>query len=202
VRIFNLTRMATESGGVARRSLHFPPFLAWLHPVFLNGNGGNTPIGNRFCRFALSSALAVGLTLCGAQAFAQDNAPPDTAAPAAGQGPGGGMGRRGGMDPDRQLARMTKRYNLSADQQSLIKPILMDQQQQMQLLRQDSSLSPDEKKAKMRGIHSDSNSKIEAILNNDQKKKFDGDQQGNQERMQQRMQGGGGNAAPPPPPQQ
>jgi len=61
------------------------------------------------------------------------------------------------------------------------------------LLRQDSSLAPGEKKAKMRGIHSDSNSKIEAVLNDDQKKQFEQDQRA----MQQPGQGGG---VPPPQP--
>ena len=37
------------------------------------------------------------------------------------QGPGG---MRHGMDPDQQLAHMTKRYNLSAEQQTQLKPIL------------------------------------------------------------------------------
>ena len=50
----------------------------------------------------------------------------------------------------------------------------------------------DEKKAKMQSIRSDVNSKIEAILNDDQKKQFEQDHQSMQERMQQRGPGGGG----------
>ena len=96
---------------------------------------------------------------------------------------------------------MTRRYNLSADQQNQIKPILMDQQQRMQSLRQDSSLSPEEKKAKMQSIRSDSNSKIEAILNDDQKKQFEQDHQSMQERTQQRPQGGGPDGGGPRPQQ-
>ena len=49
--------------------------------------------------------------------------------------------RHGPMSPDDQVARMTKRYNLSSDQQTQIKPILTNQQQQMQALRQDTTLS-------------------------------------------------------------
>jgi periplasmic protein CpxP/Spy len=77
----------------------------------------------------------------------------------------------------------------------------MDQQQRMQLLRLDSFLSPDEKKAKMQIIRSDSNSKIEAILDNNQKKQFEQDQQSMQERTQQRPQGGGPGGGGPPPQQ-
>ena len=143
-----------------------------------------------------TGALATGL-VCGTHVFAQEPGfPPETSAPPPEQGPGGG--HRGMMDPAQQLAGMTRRYNLSADQQSQVKPILADQQKQMQLLRLDTSLSPDEKKAKMQSIRSDSNKKIEAILNDDQKKQFEQDHQSTQEPMQQRRQGGGPDGGGPP----
>ena len=147
-----------------------------------------------------SGALATGL-VCSAHVFGQQpkepDFPPETSAPPPERAPGDG--HRGMMDPAQQLAGMTKRYNLSVDQQNQVKPILMDQQQRMQLLRLDSSLSPGEKKAKMQSIRSDSNSKIEAILNDDQKKQFEQDHQSMQERTQQRPQGGGpGDGGPPP----
>jgi Spy/CpxP family protein refolding chaperone len=149
---------------------------------------------NRLC-FLLSGVLAAGVVLCGAPTFAQDTGP-ETSAPPPVQGAGGGH-RGMMMDPDQQLTRMTKRYNLSADQQSQIKPILASQQQQMQALHGDSSMSREDRMAKMQSIHSDSNSKIEAILNADQKKQFEQDQQRMQERMQQRGQGGGPGGPPP-----
>jgi hypothetical protein len=98
---------------------------------------------------------------------------------------------RAPMTPDEQLDRMTKRYNLSADQQMQIKPILANQQQQMMSLRQDSSMSRDDKMAKMKSIREDSSTKIQAVLNDTQKKQFADDQQKMQERMQQRGGGGG-----------
>jgi Spy/CpxP family protein refolding chaperone len=151
-------------------------------------------MNNKLCRFALSGLLATGLTLSASTLFAQDAAPaPDAAA----QGPGGGYGRGGGrqpMDPDQQVARMTRRYNLSADQQAQIKPILANQQQQMMALRGDSSSSREDRMAKMKTIREDSSTKIQAILNDTQKQKFAEDQQKMQERMQQRMQERG---APP-----
>jgi hypothetical protein len=153
-----------------------------------------------WCCLVQSGVLAASL-ICGAQAFAQEPGfPPETSAPPPGPGPGGG--RRGMMDPDQMLARMTTRYNLSADQQSQIKPILVSQQQQMAALRGDDSLLPADKKAKMQTIRGDSNTKIEAILNDDQKKQFEQDQQKMQERMQQHGQGGGPDGGGPPPPPQ
>ena len=141
---------------------------------------------NQLCRLAISGLLATGLTLCSAAAFAQqDNAAPAPEASAPQQG--GGHGQWGGhQTPDEQVARMTKRYNLSSDQQAQIKPILANQQQQMQALRQDSSLSREDKMAKMKSIHEDSSSKIQAVLNDSQKQKFAQDQARRQQQMQER----------------
>jgi hypothetical protein len=101
--------------------------------------------------------------------FAQEpSTASQTSAPPSGQGPGGG--NHGRMSPNEQLATMTKHYNLSANQQNEISPILLGQQAQMQEMQGDSSLSPDERKARMRSIRSDSNTKIESFLNDDQKK--------------------------------
>jgi protein CpxP len=144
---------------------------------------------NQLGRIALSGILATGLALGSAAAFAQQDspAPPDAAAQQGG-------GHRQPPTPDEQVARMTKRYNLSADQQVQIKPIVADQQQKMMALRGDSSMSRDDKMAKMKSIHEDSNTKIQAILNDTQKQQFAQDQQKMQERMMQR---GGGAGAPP-----
>jgi Spy/CpxP family protein refolding chaperone len=141
--------------------------------------------------FLLQSAVLAAGLLGGAYVFGQEpGLPPETAAPPP------TPGHRGMMDPAQQLEQMTKRYNLSADQQSQIKPILASQQQQMQALRGDSSLSREDRMAKMQSIRADSKTKIEAVLNDDQKKQFEADQQRMQERMQQRMQGGGGGGGP------
>jgi Spy/CpxP family protein refolding chaperone len=146
---------------------------------------------NQLCRMALSGLLAAGLSFGVASAFAQDNPAPDAA-----QQGGGGGGRMGRMQmtPDEQVARMTKRYNLSPDQQTQIKPIIADTQQQMMSLRQDTSMSREDKMAKMKSIREGANTKIEAILNDSQKQQFEADQQRMQERMQQR---GGGPGGPP-----
>jgi len=133
---------------------------------------------NQICRLAISGLLATGLTLCSAAAFAQQDTPaPDASAQ---QG-----GHRQPPTPDEQVARMTKRYNLSSDQQAQIKPILANQQQQMQALRQDSSLSQEDRMAKVKSIRDDSSAKISALLNDSQKQKFAQDQQRRQEHMQE-----------------
>ena len=144
------------------------------------------------CCLAQSGVLVVSLVF-GAQGFAQEPGfPPETSAPPPKQGPSGG--RHGMMDPDEQLARMTTRYSLTAEQQDQVKPILVSQQQQMQGLRQDTTLAREDRMAKMQTIRSDSNTKIKAVLNDDQKKQFEQDQL----RMQQQGQGDGSKGGTPP----
>jgi Spy/CpxP family protein refolding chaperone len=117
----------------------------------------------------LAMALG-GLIALGAQAAlcAQDQTapPPD-------QQQGQGHGRRGMMNPDRQLEHMTKVLNLSADQQAQIKPILLDRQQKMQALWQDQSAAQQDRRAKMQAIRQDTDSRIEAVLNDQQKQQFE-----------------------------
>jgi Tfp pilus assembly major pilin PilA len=99
------------------------------------------------------------------------------------------------MDPDRQLAHLTKTLNLSADQQTQIKPILLDRQQKMQVLWQDQSLSRQDRRSKAIAIQQDTKTKLEAALNDQQKQQFDQMQAKMQARRQHRM--GGDNQAPP-----
>jgi len=149
---------------------------------------------NKLCTFALTGLLTLGLA--GSAAFAQDNsAPPQNE---------GMHGHRGGMDPAQQLQHMTKALDLSADQQSQIKPILDARQQQMQQLFQDQSMSREDRRAKMQSIQQDTSSKIETVLNDTQKQKYEAMQAKMRER---RMNHGQGDQAPsqdsaPPQPQQ
>ena len=143
---------------------------------------------NKFCTFALTGLLTLGLA--GGAAFAQDNsAPPQNE---------GMHGHRGGMDPAAQLQHMTKALDLSADQQSQIKPILDARQQQMQQLFQDQSMSREDRHAKMQSIQQDSSSKIEAVLNDTQKQKYEAMQAKMRERRMNHEQG---DQAPPQPQQ-
>jgi hypothetical protein len=132
------------------------------------------------------------------------------AAPFQGGGYAGGQGeggRRGPISPDDQLKRMTKDFNLTADQQSKIKPILADQQKKMEELRNDSSVDRQTMRGKMMQIRQDTNDQVRALLDDKQKEKFDKQEQERQDRMQNRRGGGPGGpgggdpGANPPAPQ-
>jgi protein CpxP len=144
---------------------------------------------NQLFTLALSGLLAIG---AGSALYAQDS----SAAPA--QQPqqqgqwNGGHGRHM-QDPDHQLQHMTKQLDLSADQQTQIRPILVDRQQKMQALWQNQSLSREDRHTQMESIREDSKAKIEAVLNDQQKQKFEA----MQDRMREHRGGDqGGDAAP------
>ena len=77
------------------------------------------------------------------------------------------------FDPSKQLKRLTKRLNLTPDQQNQLLPILTDRQQQMTALRGDTSLSEQDRRAKARTLREDFESKIKAVLNDSQKQQYE-----------------------------
>ncbi len=108
-----------------------------------------------------------------------------------GAGPGGG-GRREPMSPEDQLKQMTRNFNLTADQQVKIKPILVDSQKKMEDLRNDSSGDRQAMRQKMMQIRQDTNDQVRAQLDDKQKEKFDKQEKEREERMQDRRGGGPG----------
>jgi Spy/CpxP family protein refolding chaperone len=147
---------------------------------------------NQVClRLAAAAFIAVmSLTICTGMAFSQDEQP--TPPPAQGGEMGGhGGGHRQMPSVDEQLKHMTKKLDLTADQQPKIKAILDDQHAKMEALHNDSSMSREDKFPKMREIHENSATQIKAVLNEDQQKKFDKMQEEQHDRM--------GHQGPPPP---
>ena len=149
---------------------------------------------SKFFAIALGGMLALSAN---AVLYAQDQsqAPAqDQTQAAPGQQAQWGHGHRHHMDPDRQLAHLTKALNLSTDQQSQIKPILVDRQQKMQALWQNHSLSRQDRRTQAMAIQQDTHAKLEAALNDQQRQQFEQLQAKMQARRQHRM--GGMNQAP------
>lgn len=136
-----------------------------------------------FRTVALSSALCLGLATA-STLVAQDATPSQDQQDQSGQS----MHRHGPMSPDQELNHMTKTLNLSSDQQSQIKPILQDRHDQMMQIHQDTSMSRQDKMAKMQSLDSDSNSKVEAVLNDQQKAKYEKMMAHRKEHMQHNRQ--------------
>jgi len=112
-----------------------------------------------------------------------------------GQAQGGGQWGHGQGQPptaEQRLQRMTQQLNLSEAQQQQIKPILENESKQTQALREDSSLSQQDRMTKMMAIRQDSASQIKPILNADQLKQYE-------EMMSHQGHGHGGPGQNPPP---
>ena len=139
-------------------------------------------------KYARRTLLAGVLAVSCCAVWAQNDAPP------AGQ-----MGRRG--NPERELQQLTQALSLSADQQTQVKGLLAERRQKVEELRKAASGSDAATQAatptreQMEAIRKETDGKITALLNDDQKSKFAAWQQERKARMQQRM---GGDAPPPP----
>ena len=114
--------------------------------------------------------FAVGLTF--AQTSQESQAPtPDKHA---------GM-YHNGDSADQHLQMLSEKLNLTDDQKAKVKPILQDHLQQMKAVRQDSSLSQEQKRDKIKSIHESLHEQISAVLTPEQQTKF---QQMRQEEME------------------
>ncbi len=162
----------------------------------------------------IAAVLVCGLLLGGAASAmrAQDNTGSAPAGQTDGQsGPGG---HRGHGDPaqmeQRRLDMMTKHLSLTPDQVTQVKTIMDDSHAQMTALRNNNAAAngpatnsaanggpTSDQRAKMTSIRQTEQTKIRAVLTDDQKSKFDAMQAQARERRQN-----GGNDGPPPPTQQ
>jgi Spy/CpxP family protein refolding chaperone len=124
-------------------------------------------------------AQALGLLIIGTgasfSALAQDNAPnaqpsvsPGNPAP---QEPG--PAKQGHANPDkmkqRQLARLEKIAKITPDQETKITPIINNFVDQVVSVRNDSSLPPDQKKAKQKELRKEYHRQLRLLLTPEQK---------------------------------
>lgn len=115
--------------------------------------------------YMLFTVCALALTV-----WAQQSTPPQTAQPHEHMGQ---MGHpHGPMSADEHLQMLSQRLNLTDEQKAKIKPIIEEHLQQRQAIMKDESLTPEQKHSKMQASGDAAHSKIEALLNDDQKKQF------------------------------
>ena len=76
------------------------------------------------------------------------------------------------MSAEQHLKMLSEKLNLTDDQKTKIKPIMENKLQKMKTFREDSSLSEDQKHAKMKSIHQALHEQINAVLTPEQQTKF------------------------------
>jgi protein CpxP len=72
-----------------------------------------------------------------------------------------------------RLEEMSKQLNLTDDQKAKLKPVLQDEAQQLQAVHNDTSLSHDQKMAKVKEIREAHKPQINNVLTPDQQKKWE-----------------------------
>jgi periplasmic protein CpxP/Spy len=141
---------------------------------------------------------AAGLISIAVRFAAAQDSPSNTQQPPPAQDNGG---RHHGppFDPAHRAAELTKKLNLTSDQQPKVLEALQSEHSQMESLHQDSSLSEQDRHAKMMEIHKSSDAQIRGLLDSTQQKKWD-EMQAKREQWMQGHHGGpdaGPQGAPP-----
>jgi Spy/CpxP family protein refolding chaperone len=141
-------------------------------------------------RVLLTLACAAGLAV---PVLAQD---PGTTPPPQRQAPQGNWQGRGGDRQGHELEHLTKALNLTPDQVTQVKAIQDGGRQQMMAIHQNTNLAPADRRAQMMALRQSQDTKIKAVLTNDQKTKYDAMQAQMHERREERQEGQ--QSAPPP----
>ena len=135
----------------------------------------------------------MGLTLAAAlslPAMAQYGGP--QGAPPQG-GPMGGHRGGPGMhaNVDERVKMLTERLNLTPEQQTKVRTIMEDQQKEMTALRENTSMTEQERRSKMQEIHRNGMEQVRSILTPEQQQKM--------QQMHQNMEHRGEHENGPPP---
>ncbi len=108
----------------------------------------------------------------------------------------------GHEDPAQRTQELTKKLKLTSDQQSKVQDALQSEHSQMESMRQDSSLSEQDRHTKMREIRKSTDDQIRGTLTAAQQKKWDEMRAERDQRMQNRHGGppdaGSGQQSAPP----
>jgi periplasmic protein CpxP/Spy len=110
-------------------------------------------------KHALFTAALLFGSLTSASAMAQ--APAQDTAPAQQQ-------RHMHHDPHRQAMHLGKKLGLSADQTAKLEPIFAQHRDQVEALRQNTSLTPEQRHAQMRDLNRNTHQQLAGVLTPDQ----------------------------------
>jgi periplasmic protein CpxP/Spy len=138
--------------------------------------------------------------MCACLAVVGQDAPPQSAPPptsSAGSEHPTATGRRT-IEGFGELRYLSQQLNLTEEQKEKLRPILMEEGEQMRTTRLDEHIPLDQKRTKMLEIRDSFRPKIAALLTPEQQEKWKKIQEAEQQRRQQQMKGAETGAAPKP----
>ena len=91
---------------------------------------------------------------------------------------------------DKRMEHLTKELNLTKEQQEKIRPIIENEMKEMRTVREDSSLTPEQKREKTKAIHQTTKEAINKILTPEQQKKYAEMQENARQKMAERRSEG------------
>ena len=107
---------------------------------------------------------------------------------------GGGQGRGMMMKPEERVKQLDEKLKLSDDQKTKLTTVFTEQAEAMKKMREEmQGADRDAMREKMQKFRADNDTKVSAVLTDDQKKTYEAWQKEQRAEMQKRMQGGGNN---------
>lgn len=105
---------------------------------------------------------------------------------------GGGQGRGGMMmKPEERVKQLDEKLKLSDDQKTKLTTVFTEQAEAMKKMREEmQGADRDAMREKMQKFRADNDTKVSAVLTDDQKKTYEAWQKEQRAEMQKRMQGG------------
>lgn len=105
---------------------------------------------------------------------------------------GGGQGRGGMMmKPEERVRQLDEKLKLSDDQKTKLTTVFTEQAEAMKKMREEmQGADRDAMREKMQKFRADNDTKVSAVLTDDQKKTYEAWQKEQRAEMQKRMQGG------------
>ena len=143
-----------------------------------------------------ASIISIAAPFAAAQ-DSQSTPPPSANDQQAPPSQGNGRWRHGPPDPAERTKELTKKLDLTSDQQTKVLGIFQSEKSQMESLRQDSSVPQQDRRSKMMDLRESTNSQVRTALDANQQKKWDEMQAKREQRMQRHRQGGDQQSPPP-----
>jgi hypothetical protein len=89
--------------------------------------------------------------------------------------------------PDQVVEMLGSKLSLTDDQKAQIKPVIADRQQKLAALKADTSLRRGQRLRQMKGVLDDSDTRIKAVLNDQQRQQYAQIEQQMKEQYRERM---------------